>query len=289
MRSRLGTFLWGGLAMALALALTLYIAPKEKVFVEVNEIPSPDYSLPPILLYFFGVVAVVALVLFFIPLRWLKTLFRVLFTLMFAWGVFIAAYLTLPLPDALTLGLAAAAGLAWLFWARIWLHDILLIITLSGAGAVFGYLVSPWTFVAFMLIVAVYDILAVRFGFMVWMADRLSESASLPAFIFPRQAGDWNTSIKSVSFGELKEQAVEEREHAVLGGGDIGFPLMLSASVFFQSDLDRAVLVGGFALIGLMSAFLIQILWLKGKPMPALPPIAFFAIVGFLLGPVLFN
>ena len=288
MRSRFNAFLWGGLTMAMALALTLYVASLEKVFVEEQGIPSPDYSLLPIVLYFFGVVAVITLVLFFIPLRWLKMLFRLLFTLMFAWGVFIVAYLILPLHAAYCLALAAAAGLAWLFWARIWLHDLLLVVALAAAGAVFGYVVSPRIFIAFMLIVAVYDILAVRFGLMVWMADRLSESASLPAFIFPRQAGDWNTSLKTVRFGELKEKAVEEREHAVLGGGDIGFPLMLSVSVFFQADLARAVLVGGFALVGLLSAFFIQMLWLKGRPMPALPPIAFFSLVGFLLGPVFF-
>jgi presenilin-like A22 family membrane protease len=232
---------------------------------------------------------VVALVLFFIPIRWLKALFRVLFTLMFAWGVFIVSYLALPFPAVYCLVLAVVFGLAWLLWARIWLHDLLLVVALAGAGAVFGYVVSPWTFMIFMLIIAVYDVLAVRFGFMVWMADRMSQSTSLPAFIFPRLAGDWNTSLQKVRFGELKEQEVEEREHAVLGGGDIGFPLMLAASVYFQSDLPRAVLVGGFALVGLLSAFLIQMTWLKGRPMPALPPIAFFSLLGFLLGPVFFG
>jgi presenilin-like A22 family membrane protease len=287
MKSRFSPFLWGAVAMVLAVVLTLYVASLEKVFVEVNQISSPNVSLPPILIYFFGVVVVVALVLFFIPIRWLTMVFRILFTLMFAWGVFIVAGLTLP--GWWPYPMAAVAGLAWLLWARIWLHDLLLVVTLAGAGAVFGYLVSPWTFMIFMLIIAVYDVLAVRFGFMVWMADRLSESASLPAFIFPRQAGDWNTSLKSVRFGELKEQAVEEREHAVLGGGDIGFPLMLSASVFFQADMARAALVGGFGLVGLMSAFFIQMYWLKGKPMPALPPIAAFCLAGFLLGPVFFG
>jgi presenilin-like A22 family membrane protease len=275
--------------MVMAVALTLHVASLERVFVQEQGIPSPDYSLPPILIYFFGVIIVVALVLFFIPLRALKTVFRVLFTLTFAWGTFIVSYLALPGPYYFALVLAVIAGLAWLFWARIWLHDILLVVTLAGAGSVFGYLVSPWTFVAFMLIVAVYDVLAVRFGFMVWMAGRLSESASLPAFIFPKQLGDWQHSLKSVSFTELKEQEVEEREHAVLGGGDIGFPLMLSVSVFFKSGLESAILVGGLALVGLMSAFLIQIYFLKGRPMPALPPIAFFAFVGFLLGPVFFG
>jgi presenilin-like A22 family membrane protease len=287
--------------MVLAMALALYVASLEKGFEEnpPSNIPlapiagyfsqAPDYSLLPIVLYFFGVVAVIVVVLFFIPLRWLKWLFRLLITLLFAWGVFIVAGLTLPLPIAFPLALAAVAGLAWLFWARIWLHDLLLIVALAAAGSVFSYVVSPWTFMVFMLVIAVYDFVAVRFGLMVWMADRLSESASLPAFIFPRQAGDWNASLKSVRFGELKEQAVEEREHMVLGGGDIGIPLLLTVSVFFQADLARAVLVGGFALVGLLSAFLIQIIWLKGRPMPAMPPIAFFSLAGFLLGPVLFG
>jgi presenilin-like A22 family membrane protease len=295
MRSKLGALLWGGLFMVLAVALTLYVASLEKVFVEVNQIPSPNVSLPPILIYFFGVVVAVALVLFFIPLRWLKAVFRTLFTLMFAWGVFIVAFLALPWHIAYILALAAIAGLAWRFWARVWLHDLLLVVTLAGAGAVFGYIVSPWTFLAFMLVVAVYDVLAVRFGFMVWMAGRLSESVSLPAFIFPKQIGDWGRSLKTVSFGELKEKAQEEREHAVLGGGDIGFPLMLSVSVFFKTGtagltgMASAILVGGFALVGLLSAFLIQISFLKGKPMPALPPIAFFSIIGFLLAPIFFG
>ncbi len=273
--------------MVLAVALTLYVASQEKVFVEEQGISSPNAPLGPIVLYFFSVVVVVALVLFFIPLRALKMVFRVLFTFTFAWGVFIVAGLALP--GSWAYPLAVIAGLAWLFWARIWLHDLLLVVVLAGAGAVFGFLVSPWTFVAFMLIIAVYDVLAVRFGFMVWMAGRLSESTSLPAFIFPRQLGDWGRSLKSVSFGELKEQEIEEREHAVLGGGDIGFPLMLSSSVFFQAGLASAILVGGLALVGLLSAFLIQVSFLKGKPMPALPPIAFFSIIGFLLAPVFFG
>jgi presenilin-like A22 family membrane protease len=58
---------------------------------------------------------------------------------------------------------------------------------------------------------------------------------------------------------------------------------MLAVSVFFEYDLTGAALIGVFALMGLMSAFLIQLLWLKGKPMPALPPITFFSLIGFLI------
>jgi presenilin-like A22 family membrane protease len=269
--------------MAVGLALTLYIAVEEKLFFQTNQVVSPNVSLAPVTIYFFGVVAAMAIVLFLIPLRWLRYVFKILFTLMFAWGVFWVALVRFAAPEPVAYALAAAAGLAWFFWARIWLHDLLLIIALAGAGSVFGFLFSPWTFMIFMLIIALYDFLAVRFGFMVWMADRLSQAASLPAFIFPRRIRDWRLQLAVVRFGELKEKEVSERDYAVLGGGDIGFPLMLAVSVFFQSGLADGIMVGIFGLAGLMAAFVIQAAWLKGKPMPALPPIAVLSLIGFLI------
>jgi presenilin-like A22 family membrane protease len=287
MKLKLSPFLWSGLVMVLALALTLYVAVREKLFLEANQVVSPDISLGPIIIYFFGVVAVLALVLFIIPLSKLRLVFRVLFTVMFAWGVFVVAALLLP--PAVAYPVAIIAGITWLFWVRIWLHDLLLLITLAGAGSVFGFLFSPWTFMIFMLVIAVYDVVAVRFGFMVWMADKLSESDTLPAFIFPRQVRDWKQHLKSVRFRDLEKVESDKREYSILGGGDIGFPLMLTVSVFFETDLASAMLVGGLALVGLMSAFLIQWLWLKGKPMPALPPIAFLSLVGLLITSLYLN
>jgi presenilin-like A22 family membrane protease len=281
MKSKLSTFLWGGLSMVVALALTIYVAYQEQLYIKINRIVSPDISIGPIVAYFFGVVVVMGLVLFIISLSKLKLVFRALFALMFAWGVFIVVGLTLP--DRLSYPVAAIAGIVWLFWARVWLHDLLLLVTLSGAASVFGFLFSPLTFMIFMLIIAVYDIVAVRFGFMVWMADKLSEADTLPAFIFPRQIGDWKLSLSNVRVGDLRNKESDEREYSILGGGDIGFPLMLAVSVFFETGLSSAALVGVFALIGLMGAFLIQSFWLKGKPMPALPPITFASLIGFLI------
>ncbi len=267
--------------MVVSLVLALLVAAQERIFVQVNQIPSPNVSLAPAAIYFFGAVAVVALVLFFIPLNRLRWAFRALFTVMYAWGMFIVSGLLLPLPVAYVL--TALAAIVWLVWARVWLQDILLIITLAGAGAVYGFLFSPWTFMILMLVIAVYDFLAVRFGFMVWMADRLSGSTTLPAFIMPRSLKDWALNPEGVRVGELKNQPREKREYGILGGGDIGFPLALVVSVFFAMSLSSAVLVGAFALVGLMAALLIQTLWLKGKPMPALPPIAISCLVGFLV------
>ncbi len=63
----------------------------------------------------------------------------------------------------------------------------------------------------------------------------------------------------------------------------IGFPLLLMVSVFFGYGLGSSLIVAGSSLVGLVSAYLIQLFFLKGKPMPALPPISFWSLIGFLI------
>jgi hypothetical protein len=252
MKTRIGPYLWSALFFVAALALALYVAPSNQPVYEGGGLPNQTEPLWWIVSYFFGAVVVVAIVLFVIPLRFLKYVFRAIFALMFAWGVLIVLINT-PGPTAYIV--AVAAGLAWLIFAFIWLHDILLLIALAAAASVFGYLFSPLVFMIFMVIISVYDFLAVRFGFMVWMADKLSDSSSLPAFIFPKKINDVGLNIKDVQFNELKKEEAAKREHTILGGGDIGFPLMLSVAVYFEYGLNGAMLVGACALIGIMCAF----------------------------------
>ena len=267
--------------MASSLALSLFIASRQKTFLEASELPYQDTSLWFMIGYFFAAVAIIVVILFILPLKKLGLFFRLLYTLLFALGVFIIVYPILP--DFAAYSLAIITGVLWLFWAKIWLHDLILLITLAGISSVFGFFISPWTFMIFMLVIAVYDVLAVHFGLMIWMADKLSETTSLPAFIFPKKMGDLRLNLKAVQVGELRKEEADKREHTILGGGDIGFPLMFSTSVYFESGMNSAILVGAFAIIGLMGAFLIQKIWLKGKPMPALPPIAILSLIGFVI------
>jgi len=284
MKSRIFTCLWSAGIMLASLAFTIFIASRQKIFVEEQGIASPDVQAAPVTLYFFAVVAVMAVILFFIPLNKLKYVFRILFTIMYGWGAFVITALLVPDEIWWLAWLTAAVfGLGWLFYPRIWVQNVALLLALCAAGSVFGFLFSPWTFMIFMLIVALYDFLAVRFGFMVWMADRLSDTVSLPAFVFPRHTADLSSPLSFASVGEIKEQQPGTREFAILGGGDIGFPLMLVVSVYFAYDAAAAWLVGLFATAGLILAFVIQAVWLKGKPMPALPPIAALSLIGWLI------
>jgi presenilin-like A22 family membrane protease len=269
--------------MVLTLTMGLYTAVHQKVFVEAQGIVSPEVSAAPAIGYFLGVVLLMAFVFSLVPVRRLRWVFRGLFTVMYSWGVFVMLWLVWPSHNVLVVCAAAvASGIAWLLWTRIWLQDTLLSITLAAGASVFGFFFSPLPLALLMCALSVYDLLAVRFGFMTWIADKLSESTTLPAFIFPKTMSDLTSSVRSVSVGDMVKTKADNREYTILGGGDIAFPAMLSVAVFFQTDLPGAIVVGAFSLVGLLCALLIQATWLKGKAMPALPPIAGFSFAGLL-------
>ena len=302
---KLSTVYFGLLLFVVAQMLILLVAPRIDPFLEENNIDIPtqpsapiswwpgEVTLPsgevvdvpvnsalgPILIYIFAAAAVLGLTLSKIPLTALKILLRVLFALLFSWGAFIATVFYMPLPVAAAI--AVVFGTFWFLIPLVWLHNLVLILAVSSLGAVFGRFITPWTAMAIILALAIYDFLAVRFRFMLWMADRLSQINALPALIIPKNYSEWNFNLKK------REKIVEvnpaAREYSILGGGDIAFPCLLTASVYFARGLAPAAIIAVFGLLGLVSVYAIQARFLKGKPMPALPPIAAFTLVGLLI------
>jgi presenilin-like A22 family membrane protease len=295
----------GLLLFVVAQMLILLVAPRIDPFLEENDIDIPtqpsapiswwpgEVTLPsgdvidvpansalgPILIYIFAAVAVLGLILSKIPVKALKVLLRLLFALLFSWGAFIATVFYVPLP--LAVAIAVAFGTFWFLIPLVWLHNLVLILAVSSLGAVFGRFITPWTAMAIILALAVYDFLAVRFKFMLWMADRLSQVNALPALIIPKNHSEWNLNLKKRE--KIVEMNPAEREYSILGGGDIAFPCLLTASVYFAQGLKPAAIIAALGLLGLVSVYAIQAIFLKGKPMPALPPIAAFTLVGLLI------
>ena len=302
---KLNTIYWGLLLFVVAQILILVVAPRIDPFLEENNIDIPtqpsepiswwpgEVTLPdgeiievpahsalgPILIYILTAAAVLGITLSKMPLTALKVILRLLFALLFSWGAFIATVFYVPLPVAIAIALVF--GTFWFLIPLVWLHNLVLILAVSSIGAVFGRFITPWTAMAIILALAIYDFLAVRFRFMLWMADRLSQINALPALIIPKNYSEWNLNLKE------REKVVElnpaAREYSILGGGDIAFPCLLTASVYFAQGLKPAAIIAVFGLLGLVSVYAIQAKFLKGKPMPALPPIAAFTLVGLLI------
>jgi presenilin-like A22 family membrane protease len=238
-------------------------------------------SLGPMLIYFFAAVVVLGIILLVIPVAALKLVLRVVFALLITWGTFIV--LSLWLPTAAVIPLAVAAGALWTFVPRVLVHDLAMVTVMVALGTVAGKLITPWTAMFLLLALAVYDLIAVRLGYMLWMAKKMSQTVTLPAFVIPDRLSQWMDSLKEKPATNLVDEDPVERKYSILGGGDIGFPLLLAASVFFGYGLGQAFLVAGFCLFGLMAAYWIQSAIAKGKAVPALPPIAVSALIALVI------
>lgn len=272
---------WAILILIISQILAFYISFREKAYFEENRIVSPELSIGFPLIYFFSGTIVLGVILFLIPVSKLKIVLRFMFAFLFSWSIFLALAFSLPTPLAILL--AIIGGLAWVLRPVVWLHNLLMMFSMSAAGAVFGFLFAPWTFMLFLMIIAVYDILAVRFGYMLWLAGKLAEGDTLPAFIIPRQISRWKQSLREVKIGKEDDDQEITSEFSILGGGDIALPLVLIVAVFFENGLTAALVMGVSAMVGLSGAYWIQHCWLKGRAVPAIPPIALACLVGLLI------
>ena len=71
---------------------------------------------------------------------------------------------------------------------------------------------------------------------------------------------------------------------AVLGGGDIGFPLIFTGTVLFSVGLERALIVTMFSTLSL---FILLILSKKDRFYPAMPFLTTGCLVGFAIAKII--
>jgi hypothetical protein len=141
--SKYSPILWSIAIFIVAQALTLVTVWRENAFLNEEEIyvptqPAevisvwpgtvtqsdgttvevPAYSaLGPILIYFVVTIAIIGLVLYFMPMSLLRKFMRVIFAFLFGWGIFVALGIWVPLWVSISVSLAA--GLAWLLFPRV--------------------------------------------------------------------------------------------------------------------------------------------------------------------------
>lgn len=138
------------------------------------------------------------------------------------------------------------------------------ILASAGVGAVFGVTLGPLSAVLFLILLSIYDYISVfKTKHMVEMADFVIE--------------------KDLAFTVT---AQEEHKRLDLGTGDLIAPIMLAVSALKISiSLTYFVLAGSI----LSLAIFIWLVWKNKTTLPALPPIAFGALLSLLVGFVLFS
>lgn len=158
---------------------------------------------------------------------------------------------------------------------RVFAQNIALIIGIAGISASMG-LTFSWENVAVILsLLSVYDIIAVyKTQHMQKIFKGLAEKGAILAMIAPPDISGFTTKLKDIN--PLNDKFL------YLGTGDVALPIFFSVSVLPFGLMNSIYVIAG-ALIGLLAAHLFFVRQKERRPMPALPPIAAGAIIGFLI------
>lgn len=200
----------------------------------------------------------------------------VIFRLLFVFSVFLGGTLLLAswIWDLAALALSLIIILWWLKKPSVFNHDILMILGIAGSGSILGLSLTPQVIIWLLVILSVYDIIAVyKTRHMVEIAKAMIQSKAALAFIIPPNFLGFSEGLEKIKPGE---------KFLILGGGDVALPLLLSVSLIPQG-IASSLAVSAFSLFGLLAGFLIFMTRKIYRPLPALPPIAFFSIIGYLV------
>ncbi len=167
----------------------------------------------------------------------------------------------------------------------ILVHNLVVIGGLAGISGMLGLALSPRDAIFLLIILAIYDVIAVyKTKHMVKMAEIMIKKRVILGIIIPEKISGFKASMVDVEQDKISVSRIlkpgKRTRFMILGGGDLALPLLLISSVVSHS-VFQAIIILIFALIGLFAMHLIFIK-LKSRPMPALPPLAVFSILGYL-------
>ena len=262
-------------AFLLSLTLGLGIAGALRInaIFKIQEITIPQISFWRFILYFLFFTLFILFIVRFIKFKKEKgIIFKVLFIL----AVFLGGLLLLEawLPEPIPLIIILLLIFWWWKSPLVLNQDFCMILGIAGVGSLLGLQLTPEIVIALLIIFSIYDFIAVyKTKHMVKMAKEMIESGAILALVIPPNISGFKARLAEIKLGG---------KFLILGGGDIVFPLLFATSLVSQGILNSLV-VAIFSLIGLFAGFYFFIHQKMRQPIPALPPIAFFSIIGFLI------
>lgn len=181
--------------------------------------------------------------------------------------------------------LAIPLALIKVFKRDIFTHNLTELLIYPGIAVIFIPLLNVLTAIVLLLLISVYDMYAVwKAGFMQKMAKYQIEKVRVfSGFLIPYIDKSLSEKIKksrSVKGSKTKSSSIKVPT-AILGGGDVVFPIVLSGVVLHSIGLLSAVFVSVGATITLAGLFFAS---KKGKFYPAMPFITAGCLLGLLVG-----
>src|SRR3989344_3905061 len=176
--------------------------------------------------------------------------------------------LLLKFPNSSLIALVIAIPIAIfkIFKRSIIVHNISELLIYPGIASIFVPLLNIWSVVLLLILISVYDMYAVwHAGFMQKMAQYQIEKVKIfTGFFVPYLGKKEKQAIAKAKKSNIKDKKIKV-SLAILGGGDVVFPIILAGVVFNALGLIPALIIALGATISLAGLFYIS---QKGKFYP---------------------
>lgn len=185
----------------------------------------------------------------------------------------------IPYSEIFSLVIALPFAIYKIFKRNLIIHNLTELLIYPGIAVVFVPLLNLWTIILLLIIISIYDMWAVwHTGFMQKMAKyQINELKLFGGFFVPYLNKKQRQMIKEARVDKRKQKKTMKINLAILGGGDVVFPIITSGVVFRLWGLFPALIVTLFATLSLIGLFVYA---KKGKFYPAMP----FLTAGLFIG-----
>ncbi len=187
-------------------------------------------------------------------------LLAVVLSLTVAWSIFLG--------KGLAFLLALIFGLWKIFRPNVWVHNLTELFVYGGLAAIFVPLLNLWSAIILLILISAYDAYAVwKSKHMVALAKSQAKAKIFAGLLIPYTISKTSKLPALPKVKKTKTRLAKVRT-AVLGGGDIGFPLIFAGVLLKEMGLWQSLIIPFGALLGLA-----LLMWKgdEGKFYPAMP------------------
>lgn len=196
--------------------------------------------------------------------------FLFVFTSFLAGIIFFGIFFPGPIPFILIFLLISW----WLKVPSVFNQNLLMVFGIAGIGSILGLSLKPPAMILILILFSIYDFAAVyKTKHMVEMVKEMVEQKVILGFVIPQHFSSFKENLEKIQPGG---------EFLILGGGDVAFPLLFSVSLVSEG-ISKSFIISIFSLFGLFANLYFFLKQKERKPMPALPLISLFSIIGYLI------
>jgi presenilin-like A22 family membrane protease len=181
-------------------------------------------------------------------------------------------------------GLSIILTLIWLVYPEWWIVTTMALLIAASGAAFLGSSFAPIPIICLLIILSIYDYIAViRTKFMVNFAKKVM-SVQLPAAISLPYNRNVSLITQGVNFEPVEERT--DRGFMILGTGDLLFPTMLATSVSFYNSMVNGFIIGIFIIISYIIMMYVMYFSKHSQKIQALPGLPFLctgAIIGYII------